>query len=262
MRPAIGSARLLASLLLALISVQNAMAAPGDLLSTDKTNVNVRVSPSTDAGIVTRLSPGETAIEIGTLDDWYRIRLPNQDREGWVYAPLMTPLVSLETRPANEEPATPVAAKPEVAPRVPVERAPLVARAPEPSVERRPSRSSDERLLARLDQFNENLTGDPRRGESVFVKCGSCHTTVPDIHADGPSLVGVFNNAPARSPGYRYSGAMEAFAREGAVWDAATLDRFIQRPARIVKGTSMPFSGLRDPQDRRDLIAFLEQISR
>ncbi|MGI9506984.1 MAG: SH3 domain-containing protein, partial [Geminicoccaceae bacterium] len=76
MRPAIGSARLLASLLLALISVQNAMAAPGDLLSTDKTNVNVRVSPSTDAGIVTRLAPGETAIEIGTLDDWYRIRLP------------------------------------------------------------------------------------------------------------------------------------------------------------------------------------------
>ena len=252
MRPAIGSARLSTLLLLALFSVQNAMAAPGDLLSTDRTNVNVRVSPSTDAGIVTRIAPGETAIEIGTLDDWLRIRLPGQDREGWVYAPLMKPSVSLETRPVNEQSATPVIAEPEP------ERTPAVVRAPEP----RASGSTDQRLLARLDRFDENLVGDPRRGEAVFVKCGACHTTVPDIHADGPSLVGVFNNVPARSPGYRYSGAMQSYAREGAVWDAATLDRFIQRPTRIVKGTSMPFSGLRDPQDRRDLIAFLEQISR
>lgn len=83
---------------------------------------------------------------------------------------------------------------------------------------------------------------------------------IEGVHAQGPSLVGVFGRSPATGRGYRYSSAMQSFVRDGAVWDEATLDRFIQRPARIVKGTSMPFSGVRDPQDRRDLIAYLQQL--
>jgi|GEM_PF-5837155 len=257
---AIGPVRLLALFLLALFCIQTAEAAPGDLLSTDKTNVNIRQSPSTDADIVTRLDPGETAIEIGSLDGWYRVRLPAQDREGWVFAPLMTATISLETRPVGDPASTPTALQPPVQPNPAPEpeRLPETRTAPETN---RPASAYD-RLLARLDRFDESLIGDPKRGETVFAKCGACHTTVTDIHADGPSLVGVFNRSPARAPGYRYSGGMQAFAREGAVWDEATLDLFIQRPDRIVKGTSMPFSGMRDPQDRRDLIAFLEQLSR
>lgn len=110
--------------------------------------------------------------------------------------------------------------------------------------------------------YDPNLTGNPARGEAVFFKCGACHTTVPGVHAEGPSLVGIFGRPPASAPDYRYSGALRAFAREGVVWDEATLDRFIQRPSRVVKGTSMPYSGIRDPQDRRDVIAFLEELSR
>lgn len=241
---AVGSVRPLASLLLAFFCSQSAVAAPGDLLSTSKTNVNVRSEPSTNAGIVTRIDPGETVVEVSSVRDWYRVRLPSQDREGWVFAPLMTAIVALEPEPAPVQPTTPTAR----------------ATAPQPPVQA--GSSASERLLARLDRFDDNLIGNPARGETLFAKCGSCHTTVAGVHAQGPSLVGVFGRSPAQAWDYKYSGSMQAFARNGAVWDAATLDRFIQRPARIVKGTSMPFSGIRDPQDRRDVIAFLEQLSR
>lgn len=240
MRRSVGALGFLILMLPALIVAHSANAATGDLLSTDRTNVNIRSAPSTSSAIVTRIGPGETAIEIETVGEWRRVRLPVQDRVGWVFAPLMNVVTDLQPTPA--QPTTPVVS--------------------EPAIERTQPLSGEERLLARLDRFDQNLIGNPRRGQDVFVKCGSCHTTVAGIHAEGPSLVGIFGRPPASAPDYRYSGSMETFAREGAVWDEATLDRFIQRPERLVKGTSMPFSGLRNPQDRRDVIAFLEQLSR
>ena len=227
--------------LLALISLfpSMAMAAPGDILSTSKTNVNVRSQPSTDAEVVTRMNPGDTAIEVESKGDWYLLRLPDQDREGWVFGPLLSVVTDLEPR------AVPVV-EPKPTSAVPGDR----------------SRSPAERLFSRLSGFDENLVGDPKKGEQVFYKCGSCHTTVAGVHAQGPSLVGVFGRAPAQASNFSYSGAMQAFAREGAVWDEVTLDRFIQRPARLVKGTSMPFSGIRDAQDRVDLIAYLAELER
>lgn len=257
MQLAVISSRLLAILALALSYSQSASAAPGDLLSTDRVNVNVRSTPSTDSAIVTRINPGDMVIEIGSTADWYHVRLPAQDREGWVFAPLMTTVSNLETQPVGDQPAAAPVPQPTA------ETGPSLEAGSSAETERSTrTGSSSDRLLARLDRFDEDLIGDPERGEAIFAKCGSCHTTVAGIHASGPSLVGVFGQSPAAALDYRYSGGMQAFSRTGAVWDPATLDRFIQRPARIVKGTSMPFSGLRDPQDRRDVIAFLERLSR
>lgn len=237
MRLAAGSAVLLASLLLTPLLPGNAAASPGDLLETSRTNVNVRANPSTGAAIVARINPGERIIEIARDDDWYHVHLPDRDSQGWIFGPLLD--VFAEIPPA----------KPRLSPREP---APAT------------TTPADEPPAARTTAtaFDASLVGDPDRGETVFFKCGSCHTTVPGVHAQGPSLVGIFGRPPAQSPGFRYSGALHAFAQNGAVWDEATLDRFIQRPGRIVEGTTMPFSGLRDPQDRRDVIAFLQQLSR
>jgi cytochrome c len=236
MHASVGSMGRLAFLALALVFPGTATAAPGDILSTDKTNVNVRSEPSTEADIVTRMNPGDTAIEVDSKGDWFLLRLPDQDREGWVFGPLLSVVTDLEPKEGTAPP-------------------PPASTAPDNR-----SGASSERLLSRLSAFDENLIGDPKRGEQVFYKCGSCHTTVAGIHAQGPSLVGVFGRAPAQAPNFRYSGALQAFARDGAVWDEATLDRFIQRPARLVKGTSMPFSGIRDAQDRVDLIAYLAEL--
>lgn len=225
-----GSATLIALLMLAHSVVDQAAAAPGDLLSTDKTNVNVRASPSTTADIVSRINPGETVIEIGEEGDWRLVKLPGGDREGWVFSPLLEPVVDA---PKPSDGITDQTAAESVV---------------------------SDNLASRTAAFDGNLVGDPAKGEIVFYKCGSCHTTVRDVHAQGPSLVGVFGRSPANAPGYRYSGAMKSFAQSGALWDETTLDRFIQRPPRVVKGTTMPFSGVRDPQDRRDLIAYLQQL--
>ena len=244
MRSIAGSRILIAILLLACPLIDHAVAAPGDVLSTRKTNVNVRVAPSTNADILARVNPGETLIEIDTKDDWHLVKLPGNQRAGWVFSSLLEQVWSAP------EPSTPTINQP-------------VTTAIQPSttaVEPSTEFSAPDKLASRTTAFDSNLIGNPANGKTVFYKCGSCHTTVPGVHAEGPSLSGVFGRSPAQAPGYRYSGAMQSFARMGGVWDEATLDRFIQRPPRVVKGTTMPFSGVRDQQDRRDLIAYLRQL--
>lgn len=223
MRLAALSAVLTASLVTTLLSPIDATAAPGDLLETSRTNVNVRANPTTDAAIVATINPGEKIIELSKEGDWYRVNLPDRAAKGWVLGSLID---SFSVAPETAS--------------------------------KRLTRAGHTTAAA----YNPNLSGNPAKGEAVFVKCGACHTTVPGVHAQGPSLVGIFGRAPASASGFSYSGALHAFARDGAVWDEATLDRFIQRPGRVVKGTTMPYSGLRNPQDRRDVIAFLEQLSR
>lgn len=215
---------LTASLLAMLLPLGEAVAAPGDLLETTRTNVNIRANPTTDSAVVAQINAGERMIEIAKEGDWLHVNLPDRSAQGWIYGPLIERFTT-----------------------------PPQASAPIGQVREQYTTAA---------AYNPNLSGDPTRGEAVFFKCGACHTTVPGIHAEGPSLVGIFGRPPASTSDFRYSGALRSFAREGVVWDEATLDRFIQRPGRVVKGTSMPFSGLRDPQDRRDVIAFLRQLSR
>ncbi len=221
MRLAALSAVLTASLLSTLPPSGDLAAAPGDLLETSRSNVNVRARATKDSAVVVTIDAGERIIEIAKEGDWFRVNLPDRSAQGWIYGPLIE---RFSTAPA-------------------------------------PIGQTRERYTTAA-AYDPSLTGNPARGEAMFFKCGACHTTVPGIHAEGPSLVGVFGRPPASSPDYRYSGALRAFARKGVVWDEATLDRFIQRPGRVVKGTSMPYSGLRNPQDRRDVIAFLQELSR
>ncbi len=103
--------------------------------------------------------------------------------------------------------------------------------------------------------------GDPTKGQAVFSACGSCHTIEPGQNATGPSLHGVVGRPAGSAPNYRYSKAMLAFGAEGGVWDAARLDAFVAKPRSVVKGTKMPFKGIKSPEQRADLIAFLSQVS-
>ncbi len=106
-----------------------------------------------------------------------------------------------------------------------------------------------------------NAEGDAEAGGKVFRKCKACHVVDSDKNRVGPSLMGVIGRAAGSVDGYKYSKAMLAFGEGGAMWDDATLDSYLENPKGLVNGTKMAFPGLKKPEDRADVIAYLKQFS-
>jgi cytochrome c len=102
--------------------------------------------------------------------------------------------------------------------------------------------------------------GDPLRGRAAFQKCYACHSTDPDeTGLPGPNLHRIVGRAAATRPGFDYSPAMlDAARRRPWTWSAQALDGFLADPEQWLPGTSMGFVGLRDPAERADVIAYLE----
>lgn len=97
---------------------------------------------------------------------------------------------------------------------------------------------------------------DITRGEKVFKKCTSCHNVNKGEGAKvGPGLFGVVGRQRASFAGFSYSDAMKA---KGGSWDRESLNQFITKPKDYVPGTKMAFAGIKKPQDRADVILFLE----
>ena len=89
------------------------------------------------------------------------------------------------------------------------------------------------------------------------MQCRACHSVNPGQHGIGPSLAGVFGTKAGDIPGYRFSDAM---LKSGLVWDEATLDRFLQAPARTVPGTKMVYAGMQDAAKRREVVAYIKSL--
>lgn len=98
-------------------------------------------------------------------------------------------------------------------------------------------------------------TGDVTKGAKVFKKCKACHTTEDGgKNKIGPNLFGIVGRSAASIEGFKYSKAMKA---SGLTWDEATLDSFIKKPKKFLKGTKMSFAGVKKEKQRADLIAYL-----
>ncbi|PSM16640.1 MULTISPECIES: c-type cytochrome [Nitratireductor] len=106
-------------------------------------------------------------------------------------------------------------------------------------------------------------SADAGAGENVYKKCAACHT-VDNGGANkvGPNLWDIVNRPIATHEGFSYSGAMQEFAQDGTVvWDYQHLDDFLASPKGLVKGTAMGFAGIKKPDERADLIAYLHTLS-
>ncbi|ARO14040.1 cytochrome C, class I [Ketogulonicigenium robustum] len=97
---------------------------------------------------------------------------------------------------------------------------------------------------------------DPARGESLWRSCRMCHSHVAGENKTGPSLAGVVGRPVDTVAGFAYSGALE---RVVSVWTPDRINALIANPRRFAPGTLMTFTGMRNPQDRADLIAFLSR---
>jgi len=98
------------------------------------------------------------------------------------------------------------------------------------------------------------LKGGVTAGRQVFRKCQACHSLDPGKNLVGPSLAGVIGRKAGSAPNYSYSPAMKS---ANLVWDAKTLDSYLNDPQKVVPGNKMPFPGLKTAHDRDDIIAFL-----
>jgi cytochrome c len=97
---------------------------------------------------------------------------------------------------------------------------------------------------------------DPAEGEAVFKRCASCHK-VDGSDGVGPHLDGVVGRDIASVEGFNFSGALTGL--EGA-WEPQAISEFIEDPKDYAPGTAMSFAGLDDPEDRADLIAYLQSL--
>ena len=97
---------------------------------------------------------------------------------------------------------------------------------------------------------------DPAAGEKGFGKCKACHK-LDGADATGPHLNGVVGRAVASVAGFGYSDGMKA---HGGDWTPEALQEFLTDPKGVVPGTKMAFAGLKKPEDRADLIAYLATV--
>jgi cytochrome c len=90
-----------------------------------------------------------------------------------------------------------------------------------------------------------------------FAACKACHAVEPGKHGIGPSLAGVFGKKFGSAAGFAYSDANRS---SGVTWDDATLDAYLEAPAKTMPGTKMTYAGMKDPAKRKELIEYLKSL--
>ena len=97
---------------------------------------------------------------------------------------------------------------------------------------------------------------DLSNGEAKFALCRSCHTTAQGgDDMTGPNLWGIFGRKAGSKASFTYSDDLK---NAGWTWDAERIDKWIANPRAVLAGTKMTFVGISDPNDRRDVIAYLK----
>ncbi|MGH6959685.1 MAG: c-type cytochrome, partial [Dongiaceae bacterium] len=100
---------------------------------------------------------------------------------------------------------------------------------------------------------------DPAAGEKVAAKCKACH----DFSKGGPNKVGpnlwdIVGAKQAHLDNFNYSDAVKKLGKQ---WTYEELDKFLTTPKDYAPGTKMAFPGLKKPEDRAALIAYMRTLS-
>lgn len=96
-------------------------------------------------------------------------------------------------------------------------------------------------------------------GAQAFQVCAACHSIEKDGEVMiGPNLWGVYGAKAGGKEDFGYSPALKA---SGIVWTEDNLDKWLTAPSKFVPDSAMAFPGLKNPADRKAVIAFLKSHS-
>lgn len=100
---------------------------------------------------------------------------------------------------------------------------------------------------------------DAKAGEAVLKKCTSCHTfDKGGKDGVGPNQWGLIGSHFGHKEGYAYSEALKAM--KDKKWGFQELSDFLANPKKYIPGNKMSFAGIKNPQDRANLIAYLNTL--
>ena len=116
----------------------------------------------------------------------------------------------------------------------------------------------DQIVEKELDFDTLMASADVTKGAKVFSKCKACHKLDDGAKGTGPHLYKIVDRAVSSVDGYGYSGALAAVAE---VWTISELNGFLENPKNYAPGTKMGFAGLKKPEDRANVIAYLNSVN-
>lgn len=97
------------------------------------------------------------------------------------------------------------------------------------------------------------------RGEKIFLQCKACHIARKGgRYTIGPNLWEIVDRPVASRPDFPYSDSLKSI---GGRWEFETLSRYLFDPKAMAPDTRMVFAGVKQVQDRADLIAYLNSLS-
>jgi cytochrome c len=103
------------------------------------------------------------------------------------------------------------------------------------------------------------VSASVERGQMIAKKCTQCHTFEKGgPNRTGPNLWGIIGAKVAHVADFAYS---SGFKDKGGNWDNEKLNILLHKPRAFVAATKMSFVGLKDPQERADVIAYLHTLS-
>ena len=101
------------------------------------------------------------------------------------------------------------------------------------------------------------MSGDPEAGKAKFNVCAACHAVEEGKNKVGPTLYGVVGRVAGTVEGFNYS---KANKESGITWSEQELFVYLENPREKVPGTKMAYAGMKDAQDRANLIAYLKGV--
>ena len=97
------------------------------------------------------------------------------------------------------------------------------------------------------------------KGQATAKQCQACHTFEKGgPNRVGPNLWGIVGRPRASEAGFNYSAAIKA---KGGTWTFGELYAFLANPRGYIPGTAMTFAGIKNDQQRADVIDFLHTLS-